>query len=238
LVETTCPLCSQALGGVDYVAHLRDAHGLVDDPGTSSSTALAAEPEAAPAPPALHPLDQASSPPAPLPPAPQAQTAQTAEPYDPVAATPALPRGVTLAAGEVLVAFVEGGGPPPPQIGGRKKSIIVGGVIGGAVGAAVGAAVAGSTEKFRGSAESRTLVLTNQRLVFLRFHIAEIAVPVDAIKSALVKGIGPLRRALVVKVRNGSSLRLEGDPTELETFAASLRSYVAYAAHMRRSGPP
>jgi len=143
---------------------------------------------------------------------------------------------VTLAAGEVLVAFVEGGGPPPPQIGGRKKSIIVGGVIGGAVGAAVGAAVAGSTEKYRGSAESRTLVLTNQRLVFLRFHIAESAVPVDAIKSALVKGIGPLRRALVVKVRNGRSLRLEGDPTELETFAASLRSYVAYAAHLRR-GP-
>jgi hypothetical protein len=145
-----------------------------------------------------------------------------------------LPRGVSLTPGEVLVTFVEGEGPPPPQIGGRRKSMIVGGVLGGAVGAAVGAAVAGGAEKYRGNIESRTLVLTNQRLLYLRFHIPESAVPVEGVKHAVVKYLGPLRRAVVVKARNTRSIRVEGAPGELESFATSVNAYLAYADWVRR----
>lgn len=157
--------------------------------------------------------------------------------YAGTADTPMLPRGVGLFPGEVLVAFVEGEGPPPPQIGGRKKSMIVGGVLGGAVGAAVGAAVAGGAKKYRGNVESRTLVLTNQRMLFLRFHIPEIAVPVEVVKQAVVKYLGPVRRAVVIKSHNARSLRVEGPPGDLESFAASVNAYIAYADRVRRGWP-
>ena len=210
------------MGGVDYVAHLRDVHGLVDDPGTSSAPPPS-EPIAA-----MFPPPGLPDPPAPL------TAAPVVGAYEGTAGTPMLPRGVQLAPGEVLVAFVEGDGPPPPQIGGRKKSIIVGGVLGGAVGAAVGAAVAGGAEKYRGNIESRTLVLTNQRMLFLRFHIPESAVPIEAVKQAVVKGLGPLRRSIVIKSHNARSLRLEGSPDELLSFAASVNAYIAYADRVRR----
>ena len=220
-MEPSCPLCSEPLNGVDYVAHLGDVHGLVDDPGTSS------------VPPADEPAVQAFSPLEP-PASPAPEVADAADGVEAgTARAPALPRGVTLAPGEVLVAFFEGEGPPPPQIGGRKKSMIVGGVIGGAVGAAVGAAVAGGAEKYRGSIESRTLVLTNQRMLFLMFHIPESAVPVEAVKGAFVKYLGPLRRAVVVKFHNARSVRVEGAPGEAESFAASVNAYIAYADRVR-----
>jgi hypothetical protein len=220
-VEPSCPLCSAALTGVDYAEHLRDVHGLVDDPGTTSA-------DREPAPPVVE---------------------APANPSEFLASTPGpdtmpyLPATVHLLEGESVLEVFEGSGPPPRAIGGRSKSkaVVVGGVLGGAIGAGVGAVWStGGSDKFRGRLERRSFMLTNQRVLYLEHHIVRQEAPLSAVTSPMLRFVGPDRRGVSLRLNHGRRLRVEGARSDAVDFLAALSGQAGIAVAGVRTGyrPP
>ena len=200
-MSLSCPLCSEALADQsEYVRHLADAHGLVDDPGTSSDAAtLAPEPEPEPEPER------------------ELEAAESWSALPPLEITPSRSPFEVLAPGERALATLPGGRPA------GTDAAVAAGVLGGAVGALILHSVRG--KRTGEGPAGRALSLTTQR--FLMFEFGELIeeCPLQAVASLRAKKSSANRkwRVLEVKVNGGGKMRIESNRESIEAFMETAR---------------